>query len=107
MKVGIQPWAAKDPAAPQRSRLLLRRDVGPRCAVRRGSQLNGWPRLRRGTASGCAYIAPPRRVASGLALATGTHPDGRIPGTQAMTHCCAAAPAALRLRRQQHKTGKE
>jgi hypothetical protein len=39
MKVEIQPWAAKNPATPQRFRLLLRRDVGPRYAVQRGSKL--------------------------------------------------------------------
>jgi hypothetical protein len=59
MKVESQTRAAKTPAAPKLARLLLRRYVGPRCAVRRGSQLNGWPRLRRGRASGCAHRAHP------------------------------------------------
>jgi len=68
MKMETRPRAAKNPAAPQRFRLLRCRYVGPRCAVRRGSQLNGWPRLRRGSASGCAHRAYPLLASGGPAL---------------------------------------
>ena len=45
MKVKIQTQAAQTPTAPELARLLLRRYVGPRCAVRRGSKLKGlWGR---------------------------------------------------------------
>jgi hypothetical protein len=68
MKVETQTRAAKTPAEPKLARLLLRRYIGPRCAVRRGSQLNGWPRLRRGSASGCAHRAYPLPESGGPAL---------------------------------------
>jgi hypothetical protein len=68
VKVETQTQAAKNPAAPKLARLLLRRYIGPRCAVRRGSQLNGWPRLRRGSASGCAPGAYPLPESGGPAL---------------------------------------
>ena len=68
MKAKIQPRAAQTPAAPELARFLLRRCIGPRCAVRRGSQLNRWPRLRRGRASGCAHRAYPLPESGGPAL---------------------------------------
>jgi hypothetical protein len=72
MKARIYPRAATNPAAPQRFRLLRApavpsRDVGPRCAVRRGSKLKRLPRLRRGRASGCAHRAHPLPQAGGPA----------------------------------------
>ena len=70
MKARIQTWAATNPAAPQRFRLLLRRCIGPRYAVRRGSKLKRLPRLRRGGASRCASGAPPLPQAGG----PGRHP---------------------------------
>ena len=39
----------------------------PLCGVS-GSQLNGWPRLRRGSASGCTQMAYPLRESGGPAL---------------------------------------
>jgi hypothetical protein len=68
MKAKIQSQTAKTPAVPELAQLLLRRNIGPRCAVRRGSQLNGWPRLRRGRASGCAHRAHPLPQTGGPAL---------------------------------------
>ena len=83
MKARIQPRAATNPAAPQRFRLLLRRCIGPRCAVRRGSKLKRLPQLRRGRASECASGAPPLPQAGGPALpyqrmATGLHGEHEL-----------------------------
>lgn len=98
MKAAIQPGAAKNPAAPQRSRLLpfWGRYVGPRCAVRRGSQLNPLAPAAPGNGIGMrSYRAPSaggRRPCLGHRRPSRWAHSGHTGDDTLLCGCASAAP---------------